>query len=583
MPPADTPDGRALLQQLVRLLGRDGVISDAQRSEHYRTGFRSGEGGALAVVFPAKLVQLWQTLQVCVDAGAIIIMQAANTGLTEGSTPSGNDYDRPIVIINTLQMNGIHLLGEGNHQGEQVVALAGATLHSLEKLLTPLQRSPHSEIGSSCLGASIVGGIANNSGGALCQRGPAYTELALYAQVNAEGRLQLINHLGIDLGETPQEMLTNLENGTFIQVRELPHPHNSSRTRMASDREYVERIRDVEADTPARFNADPRRLFETSGCAGKVAVFAVRLDTFPIPRHTRTFYIGSNDADVFARLRRGLLTELPEIPLLGEYLHRDMFDLAASYGKDSFYTIEKLGTRRMPRFFALKGRIDAWLAKRSWVPRYFSDRLLQSISKLLPQHLPKPMLDYREKYQHHLIVKVADSSIEPAEQWLQTFFAGTENTGEFFACSTSEASKAMLHRFVSAGAAMRYQAVHSKQVGELLPLDIALRRNDMDWEEKLPVEIASQLEYRLYYGHFLCNVFHQDYILKKGADPEAVKKALLRLLDRRGARYPAEHNVGHLYQAPDEQKTFFEQLDPTNTFNPGIGKTDKHRRCCNCG
>ena len=31
----------------------------------------------------------------------IILMQAANTGLTGGSTPNGNDYDRQIIIINT--------------------------------------------------------------------------------------------------------------------------------------------------------------------------------------------------------------------------------------------------------------------------------------------------------------------------------------------------------------------------------------------------------------------------------------------------------------------------------------------------
>jgi hypothetical protein len=35
-----------------------------------------------------------------------------------------------------------------------------------------LGRAPHSVIGSSCLGASIVGGVANNSGGALVKRGP---------------------------------------------------------------------------------------------------------------------------------------------------------------------------------------------------------------------------------------------------------------------------------------------------------------------------------------------------------------------------------------------------------------------------
>ena len=38
----------------------------------------------LAVVRPGNLVQQWRVLQACVDAGKIVIMQAANTGLTGG-------------------------------------------------------------------------------------------------------------------------------------------------------------------------------------------------------------------------------------------------------------------------------------------------------------------------------------------------------------------------------------------------------------------------------------------------------------------------------------------------------------------
>ncbi len=41
--------------------------------------------------------------------------------------------------------------------------------------------------------------------------------------------------------------------------------------RHAHDYDYVHRVRDIEADTPARYNADPDRLFESSGCAGKLA------------------------------------------------------------------------------------------------------------------------------------------------------------------------------------------------------------------------------------------------------------------------------------------------------------------------
>ena len=567
-----------LVRQLTELLGADHVLTGAERTEHYRKGFRSGEGDALAVVFPQHLIDFWRALQCCVDARAIIVLQAANTGLTEGSTPSGWDYDRELVIFNTLAMDGIHLLEDGR----QIVALAGATLHSLDKLLKPRNRSPHSEIGSSCIGASIIGGIANNSGGALCQRGPAYTELALYARVDAAGTLQLVNHLGIELGNTPEEILNNLEQGRFLSIADMPRSPSDSTPRMASDREYIRRIRDVDANSPSRFNGDPRRLYEASGCAGKIAVFAVRLDTFPTPRQTQTFYLGSNDPDVFARVRRELLSELPEIPILGEYLHRDMFDMAAEYGKDSFYMIEKLGTAQMPQFFRAKGRLDAWLEKRRFMPRFASDKLLQWLSRFLPQHLPQRMLDYRARYEHHLIVKMADDAIEPARIWLKHFFGKSGNSGKFFECTEEEAAKAMLHRFVSAGAAIRYQCVHHREVGELLALDIALRRNDRAWLETLPPEIDSQIAHKLYYGHFLCNVFHQDYILKRNADPRAVKQAMLALLDQRGAHYPAEHNVGHLYRAADAQKAFFEALDPTNTFNPGIGKLSKLRRNC-CG
>ena len=114
-------------------------------------------------------------------------MQAANTGLTGGSTPYGNNYDRPIVIINSMRIKDIHIINEG----KQIIGLSGSTLYDLEKKLEPLERDPHSIIGSTSIGASIIGGVCNNSGGSLVERGPAYTELALYARVNSKGKLEL--------------------------------------------------------------------------------------------------------------------------------------------------------------------------------------------------------------------------------------------------------------------------------------------------------------------------------------------------------------------------------------------------------
>ena len=144
------------------MLSPEHIATDPAATEHYRSGWRSGQGKALAVVFPQTLVALWRVLEVCVNNNCIIIMQAAKTGLTEGSTPSGDDYDREIVVINTLAMDDLIMLEDG----KQVISFPGATLHKLEDQLKPFSRSPHSVIGSSCLGASIVGGVANNSGGA---------------------------------------------------------------------------------------------------------------------------------------------------------------------------------------------------------------------------------------------------------------------------------------------------------------------------------------------------------------------------------------------------------------------------------
>ena len=99
-----------------------------------------------------------------------------------------------------------------------------------------LDRAPHSVIGSTTIGATIVGGIANNAGGALCKRGSSYTELALYARVNEEGNLELINHLGINnLGETPEEIFENLEKGSFDKE------DIEGMDRAASDRDYQHR------------------------------------------------------------------------------------------------------------------------------------------------------------------------------------------------------------------------------------------------------------------------------------------------------------------------------------------------------
>lgn len=546
------------------------VLHNAARTRPYRTGWRSGGGPALAVVLPATLVEFWRVLELCVKHDCIVIVQAANTGLTEGSTPSGDDYDREVIIINTRLLTRVDVL----QRGAQVIAMPGATLHQLERILKPLGRTPHSVIGSSCLGASVTGGVANNSGGSLVRRGPAYTEFSLYARVDDSGNLVLVDRLGLgELGGTPEQILAALDAG------QIKHSSIENGGGMASDHEYEARVRNIEAETPARFNANQERLCEASGCAGKVAVFALRLDTFIQPEKERVFYLGTNSPEVLTQLRREILGTFTNLPEVAEYLHRDCFDMADVYGKDTLVLIDRLGTGAMPALFRWKSLLTNWSIRSPFLPDFLPDRLLQWLSRFLPDVLPCRMRDFRNAYEHHLIIKMSDDGVAEFRDHLKGL-ASRDNLDSdlsYFECNEREASLALLHRFAAAGAAIRYQVVHRDTVEEVLPLDVALRRDEENWCATLPKCVEDKIVGVLNYGHFLCQVFHEDYLVRKGEDPAEVKRALLEWFDERNAKYPAEHNVGHLYEADEGLQNFYRNLDPTNTFNPGIGKMSKQK------
>ena len=552
-----------VIDKLKNIVGKRHIIINSLRKQPFTKGWRYGRGEAVAVVKPGTLLEIWKVLQICVDEEIIIIMQAANTGLTGGSTPYGNDYDRQVLIINTMRIKDIHVIKEG----KQVVGLTGSTLYELEKILKPYGREPHSIIGSTSIGASIVGGVCNNSGGSLVQRGPAYTELALYAKINQKGQLELVNELDIDLGSNPEEILNNLQNKKY-NVEDIKHTN-----KLASDDKYSKIVREINEKTPARFNSDPRLLYAASGSAGKLAVFAVRLDTYLSPLKTKVFYLGSNNPDVFWKIRREILSKFRTLPTLGDYLHRDCYDAAKKYSKDTFLVIEKLGTKFLPTLFELKRTVDIIASKLRFLPNNFSDRMMQFLSNFWPNHLPENMEKFRNLYEHHWVIEMSDDGIEEAERYFNEFFKN--NDGDYFICNDFEAKKASLHRFVSASAIGRYHMLYSKNHGEMMSLDIAFPRNEKNWFEKLPKEIDEMLEMKLYYGHLFCHVLHQNYIVKKGVDGEKLKEKLLRIYDKRGAEYPAEHNVGHEYFAKPILSNFYRKLDPKNAFNPGIGKTSK--------
>ena len=554
---------RDLIKQLRDVVGGNQIHTTDVSKKSFSKGFRFGAGEVLAVVKPETLLEVWELLQICVKNDVIVITQAANTGLTGGSTPDGKDYDRPVIIINTMRIDDIQIIDEG----KQIVGLAGSTLFDLENKLKPYGRDPHSVIGSTSIGATIVGGICNNSGGSLIKRGPAYTELSIYAKINDDGKLVLVNDLGIDLGEYPEQILSNLQDGNYSES-DIYHPN-----KLASDNQYEERLRGIDEETPARFNSDSRRLYGASGSAGRVIVFAVRVDTYPAAKRTKVFYVGTNEPDVLWKIRRDILSTFKNLPTTGDYLHRACYDATKKYSKDNFIVINKLGTNFIPTLFALKRKVDLIASGFSFLPNKLSDRLMQFFTNFFPNHLPKRMEEYRDKYEHHWVIETSDEAIDESREYFKEFFKNNE--GDFFECNDIEGEKALLHRFVAGSAIGRYHAIHQDKVGPMMSLDIAFPRNEKEWFEKLPKEIDDLIEVKLHYGHLFCHVFHQNYIVKKGVDAKLLKEKLLKTFDERGAEYPAEHNVGHEYDAKPVLKGFYRKLDPTNSFNPGIGRTSK--------
>lgn len=568
MPKFNTVPHSQLKKRFKDIVGARHVLTSERATAPFRKAFREGEGPALAVVRPANLWQQWQVLEACVQANVIVIMQAANTGLTGGSTPV-EGCDRNTVIINTTRITDIHVL----EPQAQIIAFPGASLFSLEKTLAPYGRVPHSVIGSSCIGASIVGGICNNSGGALVERGPAYTELALYGQVDKDGNLQLINNLDIELGNTPEEILTNLQNKQYTEKDIV------NTGKLASDSDYAQWVRKTNDDTPARFNADPRRLHQASGCAGKLAVFAVRVDTFIKNEQEQTFYLGSNSTQALQAVRKTLLEDASSLPVYAEYLHRDIFNLADDYGRDTVLLIKKMGTDWLPKFFSIKRQLDTICSHIPFIKKGFIDKLTYKIAKFFPSQTPRKLHEWNKKYEHQLILTIKGYLKDETLRLLASI--QKQYDIEYFECSEEQARAAYLLRFAAAGAAVQYASINHEEVEAIVPLDIALRRNDTDWFETLPESLNSKLLNKLYYGHFLCHVFHQDYLVRKGEDPKAIKEALLEILEARGAEYPAEHNVGHHYTAKPALANNYKTLDPTNALNAGIGGMSKckHYQC----
>jgi hypothetical protein len=135
-------------------------------------------------------------------------------------------------------------------------------------------------------------------------------------------------------------------------------------------------------------------------------------------RHPPWLYIGSNATAEVESIRRHILTTFKALSVSGEYIHRDAFNLAETYGKDMFLAIRYLGTARLPILFAIKARTDSGSQRWKFLPQDLSDRLMQLAGRLFPSHLPRRMTEYRDRYGHHLLLSMSGEGIHEARDYL---------------------------------------------------------------------------------------------------------------------------------------------------------------------
>ena len=65
--------------------------------------------------------------------------------------------------------------------------------------------------------------------------------------------------------------------------------------------------------------------------------------------------------------------------------------------------------------------------------------------------MPKRIRDFREKYDHYLIIQAGDTLIDKTSALLEDFKVKS-NSIDFFECSENEGKDILLHRFVAGSA-----------------------------------------------------------------------------------------------------------------------------------
>lgn len=172
-----------LLCTLRQIVGPAEVHTEGDLSAWEQDWRRRARGKALAVVRPANTQEVAAVVRACAAAGAPIVPQGGNTGLSLGATPDASGRE---IVLSLTRLNAVRAIDAANLT---LTAEAGCLLHAVQAaaaqagLLFPLSLASE----GSC---TIGGNLATNAGGTQVLRYGNARELCLGLEVvTAQGEV----------------------------------------------------------------------------------------------------------------------------------------------------------------------------------------------------------------------------------------------------------------------------------------------------------------------------------------------------------------------------------------------------------
>lgn len=553
-----TDSQRGLTDQLIEAVGSGHV-----KRNYTQKGSRLGQGTSLAYVSPGTMREAIRALELCVAADVAVIPQGANTSLTGGSIARNADCDRPTVVINMRRLKTIMPIGS---DGGKVLCFGGAGIFDLRtKMADQFKRDSHTILGSLFLNPSVAAGVAYGSGGTQIRKGPAWTERALYARITQTGEVEVVNKLGLRDGG---DILGFLENREALALEDID-PVCKSPTSWPN---YSRDLRKIDASV-ARYNADTRGL-ESNRSEGKVMILATVHDTFVNPERVQWVWVSCQDFATAHALKREVALKAPDTMAKScEYMNRPTCEGVDRGGRILIKMIDLVGMQRLEPLWNLKLMIES-------IPLPFTgiicDKFLYWFNGIIPRPLPPPIRELVQDYEHHVLMEFgeySDGEVHRLREALDKFVdSRPHGTVKVHVCQGWEQERAMLFRFVVAPA-FRTFCIGKGLQG--LSIDYALPKIGTEYPPMPEKEYP--LLSRWVYGHFGCNVYHEDLVYDTDIDVEAAKHVIKHSIEGTGGKLPAEHGHGTEYKAPTATQARWMKMDPLNIMNPGVGGTSSFK------